>query len=245
MSNDGRGDGTAVAGDRATIADRRVTIVCGHYGTGKSECSIALVRRTPAPATLIDLDVVNPYFRSREARALLENEGITVIGNSLGIDAGIDLPAIPGTVVPALSNGDRNVVVDLGGDPVGARALRQFRPSIPTEDTAVLYVVNAYRPGNGDAAMTVASIRAIEGEIGMRCTGLINNAHLLAETTCAHLAHGQSVCEEVSAVTGLPIVYTTARVEVLEECQCAGVILAGKSIQLSGALRQGWMDQRR
>jgi hypothetical protein len=232
-------------GTSSPTGEPRVTIVCGHYGTGKSECSIALVRRAPAPATLVDLDVVNPYFRSREARALLEGEGITVIGNSLGIDAGIDLPAIPGTVVPALTNGDRNVVVDLGGDPVGARALRQFRPSIPTEDTAVLYVVNAYRPGNADATATIASIRAIEGEIGMHCTGLINNSHLLSETTCAHLAHGQAVCADVSAVTGLPIVFTTARAEVLEECRRAEISLAGNSIELSGALRQGWMDQRR
>lgn len=232
-------------GRPGSVTDRRVTIICGHYGTGKSECSIALVRRLPPPATLIDLDVVNPYFRSREARSLLESEGITVIGNSLGIDAGIDLPAIPGTVVPALANGDRNVVVDLGGDPVGARAMRQFRPSIPTEDTAVLYVVNAYRPGNVDATTTVASIRGIEGEIGMHCTGLINNSHLLAETTCTHLAHGQELCEEVSAVTGLPIVYTTARPEVFDECRRAGIALTGDSIQLSGALRQGWMDQRR
>lgn len=233
--------------DRTFLPDRgaRLTILCGPYGTGKSECAVALARRTAPPVTLIDLDVVNPYFRSREARSVLEAHDVEVIGNSLGIDAGIDLPAIPGVVAPRLRDTDRRVIVDLGGDPAGARAIRQFRAHIPTEDTDVLYVANPYRTANGDVEATIASIGAIEGEIGVRCTGLINNAHLLSETTCEHLLRGDRLCREVGDRIGLPVVYVAARGSVFEDCRARGAAPAGVALELFGALRQNWMDQGR
>ena len=223
----------------------RIAILCGHYGTGKSECSIALARTLPAPVTLIDLDVVNPYFRSREARAVLEADGIAVIGNSLGIDTGVDLPAIPGSIVPALRDQQRRVVIDLGGDPVGARAIRQFRPRIPTEDTDLLYVVNAFRPGNRDSDTTVASIREIEQSVGLKCTGLINNSHLLGETTVDHVMSGDRLCREVFDATGLPVVWVAARPPVLDACRDAALQPAGMPLPVTGVLRQDWMDSRR
>lgn len=226
----------------------RLTILCGPYGTGKSECSVALALRLvagPLPVTLIDLDVVNPYFRSREARTLLEGAGVTVIGNSLGIDTGVDVPAIPGTVSPALRDASRRVVVDLGGDPVGARAIRQFRPQIPTEDTDLLYVVNANRPDNRSVADAIASIHAIEGSVGLRCTGLVNNTHLLSETECVHIWRGEALCREITEQTGLPVVYTAGRAEVLAECTEENGELLGPALPLSGALRESWMDTRR
>jgi hypothetical protein len=225
--------------------DPRLTIVGGHYGVGKSECAIAIAlyrRRHGAEVTLVDLDVVNPYFRSREARAILEEHGVTVIGNSLGIDTGVDLPAIPGTVVPALRDHTRRVVVDLGGDPVGARALRQFLPHISPEDTEFLYVVNAFRPENRDASAALASLRAIEGAVGLAVTGLVNNSHLLHETTCRHLRKGQELCLSIERHSGVPVVYTTARTEVLEACSTKAMDLAGIPVELVGALRQDWMN---
>lgn len=222
----------------------RVKIICGAYGAGKSECSIALARLLPAPVTLIDLDVVNPYFRSREARHLLEGEGITVIGNSLRIDTGIDLPAIPGAVAPALRDSARSVVVDLGGDPAGARAIRQFLPHVPQESTEVLYVVNRYRPENGDLPQTLASLRAIEAEIGMPCTGLISNSHLLHETTCAHIDAGWQLCREITANTLIPLAYTAGDRDLLDSCGTATGVSAQPYLYLTGVLREDWMNTR-
>lgn len=190
----------------------RIAIITGHYGVGKSECAIALARRFRAngdvrPVTLIDLDVVNPYFRSREARALLEAEGIGVIGNSLGIDEGVDLPAVPGTIVPLLRDRDRIVVIDLGGDPAGARALRQFRAHIPPDDTDVLCVINSYRPETATADRALSSLRAIEGEIGLPCTGIISNGHLLEHTTLEEVTAGLSLSTTLAARARIPIAY--------------------------------------
>lgn len=223
----------------------RVTIVCGAYGAGKSECSIALARTLPPPVTLIDLDVVNPYFRSREARALLESEGITVIGNSLGIDSGIDLPAVSGAVAPALRDSQRSVVIDLGGDAAGARVIRQFSPDLPKNSTALLYVVNRYRPDNGTVVQTIRSLREIEAEIGMLCTGLISNSHMLNETGCDHINAGRHLCREVSAETLIPLVITAGLKEHLHSCSGAAGSPAESYLYLSGVLREEWMNTRR
>ncbi len=228
--------------------DYRLFIISGHYGVGKSECSVALALRFRSnwpdlPVTLIDLDVVNPYFRSREARKVLETRGIEVIGNSLGIDTGVDLPAIPGSVGPALRDSSRKVIVDLGGDPAGARALRQFRPSIPTEDTALLYVCNAFREQNADVIRAEASLRAIEAMAGISCRGIINNTHLLSQTTCEHLIRGDVLSRELSEVTGLPVVYHFGRKEYLAKCGPSGApALAGTAVEVTGVLRQKWMN---
>ncbi|MEX2445396.1 MAG: hypothetical protein WD492_17485 [Alkalispirochaeta sp.] len=223
----------------------RVTIICGAYGVGKSECAIALARMLPAPVTLIDLDVVNPYFRSREARKLLEGEGITVIGSSLAIDTGVDVPAVSGAVVPALRDPARSVVVDLGGDPAGARAIRQFIPHLPADSTEVLYVVNRYRPENGDIQRTIASVRAVEEEIGLSCGGLISNSHMLHETTCDHINAGLRLCLEVTSKTQIPLAYTAGTRELLNSCGVLNGSTAESHMYVSTVLREDWMNARR
>ncbi len=222
----------------------RLIVVSGPYGVGKSEFSVALAltlkRDLPGKAvTLIDLDVVNPYFRSREARHALEEKGITVIGNSLGIDAGVDLPAIPGSVAPTLRNPDRTVIVDLGGDPVGGRALRQFRPYIPTEDTALLYVFNVFRLQNADAGEAESVMRGIEDVTGLRCGGIVNNTHLLGETSCEHLKRGDEAARALSQTVNIPIFFYSGRKELLERCTHP---MAGAPLYIDGLLRQSWMS---
>lgn len=223
---------------------RRVIIVCGHYGVGKSECSVALAQllrddEPNRPITLIDLDVVNPYFRSREARAVLEGCSIEVIGNSLGIDSGVDLPAIPGTITPVLRDQSKLVIIDLGGDPAGARALRQFREVLSETDTEVLYVVNTYRPQTRTVSDIVAMGRAIAAEIELEPTGMISNSHLLHETTCVEVTRGVNLCTEAGLALGIPIAMTAARAEVIASCPRA---VAGRHLPILGDLRSGWMN---
>jgi len=237
MSGDGMSD------DGMDGVAARLIVIGGHYGVGKSECSVALALRfvesdPDRPVTLIDLDVVNPYFRSREARSVLEDHGIRVIGNSLGIDTGVDLPAIPGTVAPTLRDPSRRVIVDLGGDPVGARVLRQFRPSIPTEDTLLLYVFNRYREQNRDAATALSSLRSIENVAGLACGGIVNNTHLLSETTCTHLLEGDRVVRQLAELADLPVLYHAAVPALLDGCDG---MTAGHPLTIRSALRQSWM----
>ena len=225
------------------MSDPRITIICGHYGVGKSEVSIALalffrLQDSETPLALVDLDVVNPYFRSREARHILEAQGIRVIGNSLGIDDSVDVPAVPGTIRPLLLDTATRVLIDLGGDAAGARAIRQFRPQIPAEDTELLAVVNRYRPETASVAAVLSSIETIAATVGLRCTGLVNNSHLLHETTTDHLLAGESLCGEVTAATGLPVRYVTATEEILSTL---GSALSGIPVAVGGVLRQAWM----
>lgn len=220
-------------------------IITGHYGTGKSEFSVnfALRKRRAEgeEVTLVDLDIVNPYFRSREARSLLEGEGVEVVGNSLKIDQGVDLPAISPAVAGSLEARERTVIVDLGGDPVGARVMRRFRASVPAENLEVLYVVNIFRPENRTVEATRSSIAAVEEASGLRVTGLINNTHLLDQSRPEHLLAGDRHCRELSELLDLPIRYVSATRALFEACEELSQLPRGERVEIEMYLRQEWM----
>lgn len=189
------------------ICAHRLTIITGHYGTGKTELAVNLALSLAgegARVALADLDNVNPYFRSRERRALLAEAGIRLIATSQACtDA--DIPSVPAELLAILE--DRTVlgVLDIGGDPVGARVLARFQPKIVREDYQLLYVLNANRPEVRTVESAAACLRAIEGTTGLVCSALVNNTHLCGETTPEDVRRGASLAEAVSRETGLPI----------------------------------------
>ena len=186
----------------------RITIVTGHYGTGKTEFAVNLalaLAREGARVMLADLDIVNPYFRSREQRALLEAAGVRVVATSQAL-ADADVPALPAELHAVLEDRGVRGVLDIGGDPSGARVLRRYRPRILKEDCQLLYVVNAARPEVRTAERSVEVLRAIEAVTGLRCGGLVNNTHLCGETAPEDIREGALLAEEVSRMTGVPIV---------------------------------------
>ncbi len=135
------------------ICSHRLTIVTGHYGTGKTEFSVNLALALAGEGEQVmmaDLDIVNPYFRSRERKALLEDAGIRLICSSQAC-SDADVPALPAEVLTILENRDVRGILDIGGDPVGARVLARFRPKILQEDHQLVYVLNANRPEVRDA----------------------------------------------------------------------------------------------
>ncbi|MEI3304746.1 MAG: hypothetical protein V8R40_01200 [Dysosmobacter sp.] len=122
------------------ICSHRLTIVTGHYGTGKTEFSVNLALALAGEGEQVmmaDLDIVNPYFRSRERKALLEDAGIRLICSSQAC-SDADVPALPAEVLTILENRDVRGVLDIGGDPVGARVLARFRPKSPGGSSAGL-----------------------------------------------------------------------------------------------------------
>ena len=188
------------------LGSRRLTIVTGHYGVGKTELAVnlalALAAEGTAPVMLADLDIVNPYFRSRERKPLLEEAGIQVIATSQACtDA--DVPAVPAEVLAMLEDRRVRGVIDAGGDPVGARVLARFRPKIAQEDYQLVYVLNANRPEV--RTPEAAYLRGIEQVTGLTCTGLVNNTHLCGETTAAEVRKGAALAEAVSHETGIPV----------------------------------------
>ena len=198
-----------------TVLERfphRLTLVTGHYGTGKTEFSVNLalaLAEAGERAALADLDIVNPYFRSRERRELLEAAGVRLIATSQAL-ADADVPALPAELHALLEDRTVRGVLDIGGDPSGARVLARYRPRIVKEDYRLLYVVNAARPEVRTAEQSAACLRAIEAVTGLACTGLVNNTHLCGETTAEDIREGAALAEEVSQITGIPVVCHTA-----------------------------------
>ncbi|MDI3518477.1 MULTISPECIES: hypothetical protein [Caldanaerobacter] len=193
---------------------KRLTIVVGHYGSGKTEISInyaVYIRQMGKEVEIVDLDVVNPYFRSREVRKeLLEKWGIKVVGvEEKYVNA--DVPVISRTVYGALYSTEKHAVFDVGGDDVGAMPLGQYRHIIYEQDPEVLLVVNVNRPFTKDADSVIRYLKAIEEASKIKVTHLVNNTHMSYETTVDDVLKGLEVVEEVSSKTGIPIKMVTVK----------------------------------
>ena len=162
----------------SAVCSHRISIVTGHYGTGKTEFAVNLALALAAEGAsvmLADLDIVNPYFRSRERRDLLEKAGIRLISSSQAC-SDADVPALPAELLAILENRDIRGVLDIGGDPVGARVLARFQPKIVQEDYQLIYVLNANRPEVRTVETAIAYLRGIEATTGLTCSGIVNNS---------------------------------------------------------------------
>lgn len=186
----------------------RLTIVTGHYGTGKTELSVNLalaLAEEGERVALADLDIVNPYFRSRERRELLEAAGVRLVATPQAL-ADADVPALPAELHAVLEDRTLRGVLDVGGDPSGARVLARYRAKILREDYQLLYVVNACRPEVRTAERSVEYLRGIEAVTGLSCGGLVNNTHLCGETGPENIREGAALAGEVSRLTGIGVV---------------------------------------
>lgn len=185
----------------------RISIITGHYGTGKTEFAVNLalaLAEAGERVMLADLDIVNPYFRSRERRDLLEASGVQLISSSQAC-SDADVPALPAELLTILENRDVRGVLDIGGDPVGARVLARFQPKILREDHQLIYVLNANRPEVRGVENATAYLRGIEATTGLTCTGIVNNTHLCGETTETEIRKGAALAAAVSKETGIPV----------------------------------------
>ena len=191
----------------SAICTHRISIVTGHYGTGKTEFSVNLALALAAEGAsvmLADLDIVNPYFRSRERRSLLEEAGVRLISSSQAC-SDADVPSLPAELLAILENRDIRGVLDIGGDPVGARVLARFQPKIVQEDYQLIYVLNANRPEVRTAEAAVRYLRGIEATTGLTSTGIVNNTHLCGDTTEEEIRKGAALAAEVSSETNIPV----------------------------------------
>jgi len=189
------------------ICPHRISIITGHYGTGKTEFAVNLALAMAAEGRRVmvaDLDIVNPYFRSRERRALLAEAGVELISSSQAC-SDADVPSLPAELLTILENRDIQGVLDIGGDPVGARVLARFRPKLLQEDCQLIYVLNANRPEVRVPEDAIAYLRGIEATTGLTCTGIVNNTHLCGETTAEEIRKGAALAAAVSQETGIPI----------------------------------------
>lgn len=198
----------------------RITIIGGAYGSGKTEFAVNYARHLKKEKTgrigLIDLDIVNPYFRSRELTAQLEQEGITVVSSELAME-NVDIPALSPRIYSLLQDHTYQVVLDVGGDPVGARVLGRFNQYFQAEPYDFWVVVNPFRPDTRDADEAVKMIAKLQEAARIKVTGLVANINLGRETTLETWRQGLSMIKETASQTELPIVYQAVEKRLLAE----------------------------
>ncbi len=223
------------------LNDNRIRVIIGHYGSGKTEFAVNYALKLAATGqkvALADLDIVNPYFRSREKADMLEAEGIRVISGAFGHKANLDIPMVAAGIQGPLQDGTTQVILDVGGDSVGARVLARYRQYFRPGDYDMFCVINTHREQTVDAEGAIRHIREIEATAGARVTGLINNTHMLRHTSVEDVLEGQRVVDEVSKVTGIPVRYVSAIESVVEKLPTD---LSGELFGLKMYMREDWM----
>ncbi len=191
--------------------DRRVTLLVGHFGSGKTEIALngALdMAAKGSTVTLADLDIVKPYFRSRSARAVLAAAGIRLLAPT-GENVHADLPIIVPQIRQALRDPHCRLIADVGGDDTGARVLGSLSDVVPSEETHCLVVLNFRRPSTPNPTEAVVMVRAIETVARLSVTGLVSNTHLMGETTTDVVLDGYRMAMEAAGVLDLPLVAIT------------------------------------
>jgi hypothetical protein len=207
-----------------TMPRPALILFTGRFGSGKTETALnyalalaqdaapGTVRALNAehpfsnPVILIDLDIVTPYFRSREMAERLNGDGIQVIAPSL-VGQHLDTPAITPQILGAIQQLDRPVVLDVGGDRQGARALGQFSHAIQQRGYTMYFVVNPYRPFTDTLEGLSRSIAEIEASARLQVNSLVSNPNLIGETTMEHVVEGHARIEQFAQAMGLPIAF--------------------------------------
>ena len=199
---------------------KRITLFCGHYGSGKTNIAVNYALKLKADGldvALADLDIVNPYFRSKDSMAELEKAGVRVIALPFA-NSSVDLPALPSQAYSLVQNRSVYAVLDIGGDDRGAYALGRFVPYILEEnDYEVVYVVNFFRPLTQTVDQAIEVMGEIESACGLKFSAVINNSNLGAESTTETVRSTSEKAEELCRRTGLPLFATTAEAGIAED----------------------------
>lgn len=218
---------------------KKYNIFAGNYGSGKTEISLNLAKELAMQkkrVMLLDMDIVNPYFRSSEHEEMLKALGIRVVKPCFA-NTNVDVPSLPAEIYSAFTLPLDAAIFDAGGDPVGAAALGQLADRFDRTDLEFYYVINALRPLQENAGEIIQMMRQIEARSQLQVTSLINNTNLAGDTTAEHVKQGYLIVQEVAKETGLPIAFSSIREGI--SAQDVGAI---KSIHIF--TRPDWLDMK-
>ena len=226
--------------------DKRIRMFCRHYVSGKTEFAVNYVTKLKEEVgqdkkvVISDMDIVNPYFRSREKKAELEDKGIVVYGSSYNNDA--DITAVPAEMMGPFIDKKCDYIIDLGGNDVGTIVLGRYKEHFDPEEIDVFMVVNTYRPDTYDVDLVIEQMHELEAGIGLNITGFVNNTNLVRETCADDLLRGEEILSEVSRRTGVPIKYTAYVEEVVKDMTPeVKAKLSGEVVPLTYYMRASWM----
>lgn len=198
---------------------KRIVVVVGHYGSGKTNFSVNLAvdfKKAGKDVVLVDLDIVNPYFRSADFAALMEEKGIGLIA-PVYARSNLDIPALTGELDGAIDGG-KTLVLDVGGDDAGAAALGRYSASIREAGGCdMLYVVNGYRYLTRTAEEAAEILGEIEKKARLTVTGVVNNSNLSNDTTAQDVARTMGFAQETADRYGVPFLFTTVSKSLAEE----------------------------
>lgn len=199
--------------------DSRIRVFTGHFGSGKTEISINYALKLSEEGkkvAIADLDIVNPYFCTRDETKMLQEKGIRVIATSKDF-ANAELGVIPSETLSVFNDKSYEVVLDVGGDDQGAVALGQYNRYFREEDYDMYFVINTTRPFTNNIEGIIEYIKDIEAASRLKVKYLINNTNLSYETHIKHIIKGQEIIKEVSKITNIPIKYVTVMEELVDK----------------------------
>lgn len=219
---------------------KRVTIFAGHYGSGKTNIAVNYALRiadSGKKVAIADLDIVNPYFRTKDSEKMLEEKQVRLISSPYA-NTNVDTPALPAEAYSVIHDTSVFSVIDVGGDDRGALALGRYAKEIKEQGNfEMLFVINKYRYLTADAMATLEIMREIETAAGINFTGIVNNSNLGEETTAEAVLSSVSYAQEVSKLSGLEIKMTTVRADI--EAQLKGKIENLMPIDIY--IKQSWL----
>lgn len=201
---------------------KRVTLFCGHFGSGKTNLAVnyaLYLRKQGLPVAIADLDIVNPYFRTKDSEAELKEAGVETIALPFA-NSNVDLPSLPSAAYGLVQNHDRYAVFDIGGDEDGALALGRYVPYILEEDNFDNFlVVNFFRPLTSTAEEVMDFKKEIEAAGRIPFTGIVHNSNLGAETTAEDILSKLPELNRLSQFSGLPVVFNAASEDLVPDLE--------------------------
>lgn len=197
---------------------KKITIITGHYGSGKTNLSVNMalsLAKTGERVTVADLDIVNPYFRTADFAELFKEYGIALAA-PVYANTSLDIPALDFDL-ERIAFEPGYLIVDVGGDDAGAAALGRYSSALNTyspDELDMWYVVNRYRYAEENPDEEASLLRSVESASRMRCTGIVNNSNLGADTTEKLIENSVPYAEQVAALTRLPVLYNVCRADI-------------------------------
>lgn len=201
---------------------KRVTLFAGHYGSGKTNIAVnwaKYLRAQDKPVTIVDLDIVNPYFRTKDSQKEFEEMGIKLVCSEFA-NTNVDIPALPKEIYGAIADKNSYLIMDIGGDDVGAVAMGRYTPSIVEENNyEMIYVANCFRPLTKTAEDTLEVMREIEAASGIPFTAIVNNSNLGVETTVENVVQSNVYAQELSKISNLPVLFTSVNNSIAKDVE--------------------------
>lgn len=218
------------------------TIIVGHYGSGKTEFAAnyaSWLRENGKQPVVADLDIVNPYFRARELKEIFGSKGIRVISSNYEDDYHFDVPALAASLRTCFESKDQLSVIDVGGDPAGANVLAGYSGLLSDREYNMWIVVNANRPQTSTAEKAAEYLGAIEFACKLKVNGIVNNTHMLRETTKEDIVKGDILARQLAELTGIEVVYSIVEQHLMDEIKC--LKLVGEPFPVKLIMRPKWL----